>query len=299
MSRPLMAALAAQQGVIDEQRQQLAAQAAQLKVQGDQIALIARLAGVTDEIEALAKTATVKEADINNPAQPIPDPAPQAPSETTEQAATPETNDDVRSPGQTGNSTAGVPAAATDTALTPGGTIPAEPYGNLQDVTAPSSGHLDVATTPRDVMRIETDVRVGNPMVPDVAFPWTISDNQSNSNPPSTGEMSQTGGGPAPTPSRTHACLRLARLRIQAGAASGDDLSVAARMEADANLTDELINHEIGVLEQVTASARPAPSNGRVAARSAGRVAPSLASQAAASAAAPLNGDDGISELFD
>lgn len=292
MSRPLMTAVAAQQAVINDQRALLAKQAAQLAVQGQQIALIARLAGVTDEVEALAKT-----ADIANPAQPIPDPAPQAPSETTEQAAAPETNDDVRAPGQTGNSTAGVPAAATDTALTPGGTLPAEPYGNLQDVTAPVSGHLDVASTPPESLRIETDVRAMDPMQPEVAFPWTISDNQSNSAPPKDGEMSQTGGGASPAPSRTHACLRLARLRIQAGAASGDDLSVAARLEADTSLSDELINHEIGVLQRVasTASTRTAPSNGRVAARSAERVAPSLASRASASAA-PV-GDDGY--LFD
>lgn len=292
MSRPLMTAVAAQQAVINDQRAQLAKQDARLKVQGEQIALIARLAGVTDEVNALAKT-----ADIANPAQPIPDPAPQAPSETTEQAAAPETNDDPRSPGQTGNSTQGVPAAATDTALTPGGTLPAEPYNNLQDVTAPVSGHLDIAHTPPESLRIETDVRAMDPMQPEVAFPWNISDNQSNSAPPKDGEMSQTGGGSTPTPSRTHACLHLARLQIQAGVATGSDLTVSARMEADANLTDTMIQHEIGVLERVTkaASARPAPSNGRVAARSAERVAPSLASRAASSAA-PV-GDDGY--LFD
>lgn len=294
MSRPLMAAVAAQQGVIDDQRQQLAEQAVRLAVQGQQIALIARLAGVTSEVEALAKT-----ADIANPAQPIPDPAPQAPSETTEQAATPETHDDVRSPGQTGGSTAGVPAAATDTALTPGGTIPAEPYSNLQDVTAPVSGHLDVATTPPESMRIETDVRAMDPMQPEVAFPWTISDNKSNGNPPTTGEMSQTGGSPASTPSRTHACLHLARLQIQAGVATGSDLTVSARMEADPNLTDAMINHEIGVLQRVTkaASARLSPASGRVAARSMERVAPSLTSHATASAA-PLGGDEGLDDLF-
>lgn len=295
MSRPLMAALTAQQHVIDDQRKQLAVQAAQLEVQGRQISLIARLAGVTDEVEALAKTATVKQADIANPAQPIPDPGEQAPSESTEQATTPETNDDVRSPGQTGNSTQGVPAAATDTALTPGGTLPAEPYGNLQDVTAPVSG-TNTGEVGGDQTRIETDVRVGNPANWDVAFPWTMSENKSNSNPPSTGEMAASSGGP----SRTHACLRLARLQIQAGIATGDDLTVSARLEADASLTDDLINREIGTLDRVVkaASTRTAPSTGRVAARSAERVAPSLAAQATASAA-PLASGDEVSDLFD
>lgn len=283
MSRPLMAALTAQQLVIDDQRKQLA-------IQGQQIALIARLAGVTNEVEAISKT-----ADIANPAQPIPDGPEQAASESTEQAATPETNDDVRSPGQTGNSTAGVPAAATDTALTPGGTLPAEPYGNLQDVTSPVSG-VNTGEVGGDQTRIETDVRVGDPAQWDVAFPWTMSENQSNKNPVSTGEMAGSGGGP----SRTHACLRLARLQIQAGIASGDDLSVSARLESDTTLSDELINREIGTLDRVmkAASARTAPSGARVATRSAERVAPSLAAHATASAA-PLAGTDEISDLFD
>jgi hypothetical protein len=289
-----MTAVAAQQAVIDEQRKQLAVQASQLEVQGRQIALIARLAGITDEVDALAKTATVKTADIANPAQPIPDGPEQAPSETTEQAATPETNDDVRSPGQTGGSTEGVPAAATDTALTPGGTIPAEPYGNLQDVTSPVSG-VNTGEVPLEETRIESDVRVGNPANWEVAFPWTMGDNKSNSNPVTTGEMAGA------SPSRTHACLRLARLQIQAGLTPGaDDLQLAASLEADTNRTDAMINHEIGVLTGVVkaASARTAPSGARVAARSAERVAPSLAAQATA-AAAPLAGDDGLSDLFE
>ncbi|MFE0490228.1 hypothetical protein [Streptomyces griseoaurantiacus] len=284
MSRPLMAALQAQQTVIDSQRQLL-------DIQGRQIARIAQLAGISDEIRELAKT-----ADIANPAQPIPDGPEQAPSETTEQAATPETNDDVRSPGQTGNSTQGVPAAATDTALTPGGTLPAEPYGNLQDVTSPVSG-VNTGEIPLDETRIESDVRVGNPAQWDVAFPWTMSENKSNSNPPSSGEMAGASGG---SPSRTHACLRLARLQIQAGIATGDDLTLAARLESDPARTDELINHEIGVLSGVAkaASSRAKnPGGSRVAARSTGRVAPSLAPQTA-SLAAPAGGD-GLEDLFD
>jgi hypothetical protein len=281
MSRPLMAALAAQQQVIDDQR-------VQLSVQGQQIALIARLAGITTEVEALAKT-----ADIANPAQPIPDPGEQGPSETTEQAATPETNDDVRSPGQTGNSTAGVPAATTDTALTPGGTLPAEPYNTLQDVTAPVSG-TNTGEVGGEQTRIETDVRVGNPMQPEVAFPWTISDNQSNSAPPSDGEMSQTGGGA----SRTHACLRLARLQIQAGVARGDDLTLAATIETNPRYSDALIGHEINVLSGVVKSASRAPSGtARVpVVRTQARVAPSLASAPSVSGSASEALDD--SDIF-
>ncbi|MEV7675106.1 hypothetical protein [Streptomyces sp. NPDC088752] len=280
MSRPLMTAIAAQQEVIDNQRVQLA-------IQAQQIALIARLAGVTEQVNAIGKT-----ADIANPAQPIPDPGEQAPSETTEQAATPETNDDVRSPGQTGNSTSGVPAASTDTALTPGGTLPAEPYGNLQDVTAPVSG-TNTGEVGGDQTKIETDVRVGNPMVPDVAFPWTISDNQSNSAPPSTGEMGGASG-------RTHACLRLARLKVQAGLAKGDDITLAATLEADPKLTNELINHEIDVLHRLAEAKTAAKASTEGvqprAVRSAARVAPSLAPRSSASSAVPESIAD--SDLF-
>ncbi|MFJ4902876.1 hypothetical protein [Streptomyces sp. NPDC088727] len=281
MSRPLMAALQAQQSIMDSQRRQIA-------IQGQQIALIARLAGVTNEVAAIGKT-----ADIANPAQPIADPGEQAPSETSEQATTPETNDDVRSPGQTGNSTQGVPAATTDTALTPGGTLPAEPYGNLQDVTAPVSG-TNTGEVGGDQTKIESDVRVGNPMVPDVAFPWTISDNKSNSAPPSDGEMGKTSSA---APSRTHACVRLARLRVQAGVAKGDDLVIGATLEADPRLTDELINHEIGVLSAFTGTApKTVTDNVPRAVRSASRVAPSLASQSTATSSAREDVAD--SDLF-
>lgn len=281
MSRPLMAALQATQTVIDNQRRQIA-------IQGQQIALIARLAGVTEQVNAIGS----KTADIANPAQPIADPGEQAPSETTEQAATPETNDDVRSPGQTGNSTQGVPAASTDTALTPGGTLPAEPYGNLVDVTAPVSG-TNTGEVGGDQTRIESDVRGMDPMQPDVAFPWTISDNQSNSNPPSSGEMSGSG-----SPSRTHACLRLARFRVQAGVAQGDDIALAATLEADTRLTDELINHEIGILSGVVRTAAKLPSEGTAlrTVRSAARVAPSLASQSTATT--PARQDVADSDIF-
>lgn len=268
MSRPLMSVVAAHQAVLDDiRRKQL--------VQDRQIALIARLAGITAEV--------TKIADINNPAQPIPDSPEQAPSETTEQAATPETHDDVRSPGQTGGSTNGVPAATTDTVIEPGGSLAAEPYGNLVDVTSPVSG-TNTGEIPPDETRIETDVRAmpdgpGGQMKPDVAFPWTMSDNQSNSNPPADGEMSGKHA------NRSFASLRLARLRIEAGVARGDDITLAAAIEADAVLTDTIIDHEIGVLSALSAARQAnTPTGNTVPRRSAqaARTAPSLAEKPSA-----------------
>jgi hypothetical protein len=277
MSRPIMTAVAAQQAVIDDQRRRL-------EIQERQIALIARLAGVSDEVNALART-----ADISNPAQPVPDPGEQGPSETTEQAAASETNDDVRSPGQTGNSAQGVPAATTDVAVQPGGTLPAEPYGNLQDVTAPVSG-TNTGEVGGDQTRIESDVRVGNPMVPDVAFPWTVSPNQSNSAPPADGEM-----GHARSAARLLASIRLAKLRIEARLARGDELSMGAVIDADPGMSDSAISHEISVLSQVTRRSVPvAPSGKTVPRRAATRTAPSLAGSPSLSTTASADDDSSL-----
>lgn len=301
-----MSAVAAQQATLDQARQTIASQARQLAVQGRQIALIARLAGVTEDVENIAK-----QADIANPAQPIPDPGEQAPEETTEQAATPATNDDARAPGQTGGSAEHVPAQATDVAIQPGGTIPTAPYNSLQDVTAPVGG-TNTGEVGGDQTRIETDVRVGNPMVQDVAFPWTISDNQSNQGVPSQGEMSQTSDDPsrgaAPGrhasagSSRFAACFRLARLRIEAGAAQGDDLTMAAALDADHSLSNEVIEHEIGALSKVTASRKQASAgNGGVVRRAAtaSRTAPSLASAPTAGLQTTAAVDDSMLFLSD
>lgn len=265
MSRPLITAMAAQQQVIDQLR-------AAMAIQAQQVAYIARLAGVSDEIAKLA--------DINNPAQPVEDSPEQGPSETTEQAVSPETHDDVRAPGQTGGSTEHVPAATTDTVVEPGGSLQAEPYGNLVDVTAPVSG-TNTGEIPLNETRIETDVRAlpdgpGGQMKPDVAFPWTISDNQSNSNPPSDGEMAGSKHS-----KRSFASLRLARLRMEAAGTRGDDIALAAAIDADPKMPDALIEHEIATLTPLVQGRRTAsatPSGNTVPRRAtAARTAPSLA----------------------
>ena len=296
--RPLMTVMSAQQQVLDQLRSssaQLAQRNAQLeqqlRVQGSQIALIARLAGISAQVSDLART-----ADINNPAQPVPDPGEQAAPETTEQALAPATMDDVRAPGQTPNSVAGVPAEATDVPIQPGGTLPTQPFNDLIDVTAPTQG-TNTGEVPLDQRRIETDVRVGNPMVPEVAFPWTIGDNQSNSAPPAGGEMGQAGGPKqaAGSDTRFMASLRLARLRVQAGIASGDDVTMAGAIAADSQLPDSAIEREIDTLGRVTkaASQRPIASSSTVPRRTGNaRTAPSLAS--APKPLGPDLGDDSL-----
>jgi hypothetical protein len=223
MSRPLMAVVAEQQKQIERLQRQAA-------VRDLQFSYLANLAGVGEQVEAIRK-----KADINNPGDPVPDPPSQAPAETTQEAATPEARDDVRNPGMTPGSVQHLPADTTDVAMRPGETLGTSPFSaNQQDVTAPVAG--TETHVPMDQTRIETDVRVGDPMNQQIAYPWQISPNQSN-------------GG------RTMAAIRLARLQIEAGLAAGDDLTVAAGIEAS-QVSDAEIASTIATLEGVRTASR-------------------------------------------
>jgi len=272
-NRPLIQAMASQQKTIEDQKRQIAVQALQL-------AYIARVAGVTAQMEEIRKA-----ADIENPAQPVPNPPSEPAVESTEEAVTPEAYDNPNQIGQTPGANEHVPAAAVDTPLAPGTTLPTSPYNELVNVSAPVAG-TETHVAP-DMTRIETDVRVGDPMNPETAFPLNPSalgpSQQQGTTPPRSGEMSQTAG------NRTMASLRLARLRLSVGTATGDDLEVAARIEANASLSDASIRTQIETLESVvkaagtrTASQRPAGVVPRSAPqRQVQRTMPSLVAQPA------------------
>lgn len=259
MGRPLLQALA-------EQQKQIEAQQAQID-------FIANVAGLAPHMAALRA-----QADINNPGQPVPDPGEQAPSETTEQAATAEAHDDPTIMGETGGSTNGLSAEMVDNPTNVGVSIPTPPFGQQVDVTAPVS-NTNTGEIPIPSVRTEVDVRVGNPDDPNPAYPWVIASN------------------------RTTASIHLARLRISAGLASGDDLVVAAQIEKDAALSDAMLEHEAQTLQAVVA-ARPR----RTASRQTGsvprpasgvqRTTPSLVPDASAlSTTASVSGDD-AEDLF-
>lgn len=276
-NRPLMQALASQQKVLGQQHAQLRAQAHENQVLRLQLAYVARLAGVTKELDAIRR-----QADIDNPGQPVPNPPSEAPVETTEEAVTPEAYDNPNAIGQTPGANQHVPAAATDTPMTPGVTLPTSPYNELLNVSAPVSG-TETHVAP-DMTRIETDVRVGDPMNPETAYPLNPAfgpSQQQGTTPPSSGEMSQTG-----SRNRMVASLRLARLQIASGLAQGEDLTVAATIESDRTLTDAAIRSEIGTLTRVaqvqasrTAKERPAGIVPRAASQGVQRTMPSLVTQ--------------------
>jgi hypothetical protein len=269
MNKAVEAAVVAHQSVIDRLVNKIAAQDTKLDVLAKQNAMLAKLAGVDAQFAAIQR-----EADVNNPASPVPDPPAQPAPESTEEAVTPETMDDPQNPGETPGSVQHVPAEQVTTPLEPGMTMPTPPANNLIDVTAPVAG-TQTGEVPLEQRRIETDVRVGDPMAnagSDQAkmFPWTMGAANSN---------------------RTMASMRLAKLRVSAGLAQGDEFAVAASIEADKELPDVALAHEIRTLEAMSKAAskqqRPAGLVPRAA--SASRTAPSMA----ASAPAMVSGSGG------
>lgn len=294
-NRPLMQAMASQQKTVSALQARNAALEArnanlehEAAVQGLQLAYMARLAGLSDQFTAIRTKANEmrKKADIDNPAQPVPNPPSQPATESTEEAATPEAYDNPNAIGQTPGANQGVAAETTATPMDPGVTLPTAPFNNLVDVSAPVAG--TETHTPPDTTRIETDVRVGDPMNPETAFPLNPAfgpSAQQGTTPPRSGEMSQTAS--RNEPGRTMAAVRLARLRVSAGLASGDDLAVAASIEGDASLSMEAIRTEIDTLGKVAKAAgrqtrqRPQGLVPRAAAQGVQRTMPSLVTQPA------------------
>ncbi len=200
---------------------------------------LASMAGVSDEYDAIRTHASHilreadlrAQADINNPAQPVPDPASEGPVETTEEALNPETYDHPENLGIAPNSVEDVPADQTDVAMSPGTSIPTSPTNELHDVTAPVGG--TETQRPLQETRIESEVRVGDPNNPDVAFPWTIAAQQGDD-----------------VAARALASVRLAELRIEAGLEEGDKYAVAGQIQVSASTNTEIYN-QIETLQSV------------------------------------------------
>ena len=285
--RPALAALAEQQQVIDNLRRQSNALRQAATKQEGQIASLARglqtlasLAGVDHHVAAAMLGRKV--ADVQNPAQPVPEPPAQPSPQGTVDAKTPEAFADVTAPGLAPGTTNNVAADATTTAYTPGMDIGAPAFKNLIDVTAPVEGTQN--PRPLEETKTLTDVRVGDPMNPQVAFPLRGD----FANAQRTSSL------------RTFACLRLARLQIAAGMVEGQtDIEIAATLEKDAQLSLESIEAEIGTLERVRTAARRQGATGarRLVPRTAAqRSVPSLQAMASRPVTASLDEDD--SDLF-
>lgn len=298
--------IAALENKIAAQERRIRAQAAVLEVAGQQLGYLAAVAGVAKEFEAIKRQGAKKIADIMNPAEPIPDPPGGAPTETTQEAEAAETFDDPRNPGLTPGSTNRVPAQQVDSPLVPGVTLPTTPYANLVDPTQPIEGTQ--THVPPEQTKIETDVRVGDPMAnagapQSFAFPLNpefAQDGASYANQVTSPGYQNQG--------RTMASLRLAKLRKNAGLVSADkdEFLVATDIERTAGLTDQMIEHEIGTLEAtLRAQAAKTPgrrqSGGSLPKKAAQRRVPSLAGapEVGMTATAASGFDEGdASDLF-
>jgi hypothetical protein len=316
------------------QARRIAELSAQNDVLSAQLRFLASAAGIDRELAEVGRQVLRRHADILNPASPVPDPPQAPPTETTEQALQPESMDNAGRPGTTPGANSRVPAMQTTTPITPGVEVQTPPATNLIDVTAPVQGTnpSQDGGVPLEQRRIETDVRIDpDPLKahgPGIggqgdngsAFPWVLDarmpDQQQGGAGGSvmsarTGQGTRSaalhGGSYLAAPDegaasrRTFAAIRLAKMRVQAGLAQGEELSVAERIERDASFSTPMIEHEIATLEQVgRAGMMRAAQPQRPQQRTAARAVPSLASVGASSQYAPAAADDlDASDIFD
>jgi hypothetical protein len=236
-------------------------------------------------VTALAKHAGLSvTATEKNPADPVPQPAGSSGLESLDEARQPGLGRvDVSQIGAAPGAT-DVSADATTKVDTIGGNDANTPYNINEDVTTPVSG---TTTGPlggdgpavADV-RTRPEIQYGDPFKPDAAFPLqgTFAD------------------APKLSSQRTFAALRLARLRMQAGVEqASDDLILAQRIEADASLSDEMIDHEVTMLARVVQQRQASAPARRPVTASQGqtpRAVPSMAPRFASSSDSTSFSDD-------
>jgi hypothetical protein len=296
MARPALAALSEQQQLIRQQAASItnlqrtaAAQRNHIARQNGQISRLAQgLQAVAEHLgpEVLGKIASAmtRIADVQNPAQPVPEPPSEPSPHGTQETKTPEAFADVTAPGLVPGSTQDVAADVTSTVYTPGQDIPAPAVKQLVDVTRPVDGTQ--SPLPLGDVKTLTDVRVGDPMNPQTAYPMRGD----------FANAQRTSSLQADPGARTMAALRLARLRIEAGIAeSADEFVETARIEKDAAMPPAAIDGEIATLTNVKSAAmkRVATRNPGLVPRMAGgapRSVPSLQSTPVTASVVPGSG---------
>jgi hypothetical protein len=228
--------------------------------------------------------ALVKQADVENPAQPVPEPSGSAaPGGSTEQAR--QTDDElsseqVQSPGASG-ATDVAPDAQNVDLQSPGAVIPlsTEPEG---DVTTPVAGTQERA--PLEQVRTEVDVKTKDN--PDTRPAYPLEGGPFAEKPTLSSKQQE------PEPERMMASMRLARLRIEAGLEQREDLVIAEEIRTSASSLPE-INHEIETLTQVVKVHGTKASNEPIVREAVGtRSAPSFASVPVTPGAPSFGEDD-------
>ena len=211
-------------------------------------------------------------ADANNPGQPVPEPAQSAPTQSTDETRAADATTDVTSLGGSVLKETTNPDANTDI-NSPGAALDNTAPDATTDVTSPVNGGADRPSYDQTVTLIQPDSRgQNNDMQP--AF------SQDNSWVQSQASIQQA------AQQRVLACLRLARLQIEAGITDGreDDITIGSKLAASKK-SDEAIRAEITTLAAVTAQRRSASRRPQ---RTATRAIPSMAT--AATIQNPLTG---------
>lgn len=207
-------------------------------------AAIARLSGVVgvqrDQITSLGhavtfiaaktgQTAALQQhfgmrvrADIANPAQPVPAPPSEPATTTTEAEQNAATKADLFAPGGVPGQTDVAPDGVTDINTVDGNMVAPAPDA-VVDVQAPIAG-TGAGEVPLQDVRTEVEIRA-TPIAPQT---MTMA-------------------------SRTMAAVRLARLRIEAGTADGDELVLASGIESS-DMPDDAIQGEIDTIARVLAA---------------------------------------------
>lgn len=236
----LIEAVKAQQATIGKMAKRLASQDDIIENLVRTVRYIGKVADIEHEVTA----GLGKIADDQNPAQPVPSPGGEAPAVTTEEARKPDTTTDVMTPGGASSNTA--PGATTSVDSVGGEILPPDRSPNKEDVTAPvSDPAIESPPTGQDA-HAPVDVHFKDKIETKDMFPWTLSAKE--------------------VQERTIASIRLARLRLAAKTADGNDLDIAESIVHDAKVSNRDIANEIQTLTKVVQASRNAAPQPRTAA---------------------------------
>lgn len=217
------------------QQFQIRTQAERSRIQAQAMLTLAQAAGVAGHPHFAALRRVVAD-DPNGP----------LPADDTAAAAPAATDDPTNIGAAPSSANTGVtPDGVTDVSNT-NVALPTEPFGDLQDVTAPGS---DIDPPVGDAAHVETDVRVGTPSTE--AFPDNSGWKSSSREDPHV---------------RLMASLRLAKMRKSAGIGGDtEEMSLGQAISDDRTLSLATIQHEISMLSALSKVKAPA---GKTAARS-------------------------------
>ena len=218
----VIAAILEQQGLIEDQQRQIISQRQEIATLRQGMAHMAIAAGVGKHA---AFAPIVRAAGLQHLADSAQNPE-GAPAKTTEEAAKPQATDDVNNvgaaPGEVNKDV--TPEAVTDVNNS---NVAANPpvLDHLEDVTKPTSG-TDAPTPDAGDAESASRVTVGNPS------------NEAFDKPGDSGWKSTSSQ--QAEQDRFVTALRLARLRIHAGVANGEDLSLAQALASSPVSTKEM-----------------------------------------------------------